>query len=269
MKLAKERIVRTNGAPIPSRRAIALTGAVAVVAAALAGVGQAGAAPASHGSGAIKSGAGPGWPKTLHPRDFVARVDNPFFPLTPGSRWHYRGHDDGGPFTDNMRVTHRTKTILGVSATVVHDVVLRHGKPRENTYDFYAQDRHGNVWYFGENTEELDRHGHVTSREGSFRAGRDGARPGVLFPGDPRVGQTARQEYYKGHAEDHFKVLDLNARVLTPYVSSRHAIKTKEWSPLEPNVVDHKFYVSGVGDVKEVAVKGPTERLHLVSFHRG
>jgi hypothetical protein len=254
---------------IRNRPALALAATATLVAAALAAPAVVGAAPAPKGPQTIKSGAGPGWPRTLHSSDFVAVVDNKFFPLIPGSRWHYRGRDDGGPFTDNMRVTHRTKTILGVSVTVVHDAVLRHGKVRENTYDFYAQDRHGNVWYFGENTEELNRHGQVTSREGSFRAGRDGARPGVLFPGDPRVGQTARQEFLKGHAEDHFKTIGLDVRVSTPYVSSRHAVETKEWSPLEPKVLDHKWYVPGVGDVREKAVKGPLEMLHLVSFHRG
>ncbi len=261
--------MRTKAASTPSRAALALAGAAVVGAAGLTGPGQVGAALAAKGSQTIKSGAGPGWPRTLHTTDFVATVDNRWFPLKPGSRWHYRGRDEGGPFTDNMHVTHRTKPILGVAATVVHDLVLRHGNPREVTDDFYAQDRHGNVWYFGENTKELDRHGHVTSREGSFKAGRDGARPGVLFPGDPRVGQTARQEYFKGHAEDHFKILALDTRVSTPYVSSRHAVKTREWSPLEPNVVDHKYYVSGLGDVREVTVKGPTERLRLVSFRRG
>jgi hypothetical protein len=262
-------IVRTKRASIRVRPAPALASVAAVLAAALLAVGPTGAAPASHASQTIRSGAGPGWPQTLHPSDFVVRVDNPLFPLKPGSRWHYRGVEGHAPFTDNMHVTHRAKTILGVRVTVVRDVVLEHGKPREVTSDWYAQDRHGNVWYFGENTKELDPHGHVTSREGSWRAGRDGARPGVLFPGHPLPGQTARQEYYKGHAEDHFQTLDLDARVSTPYVSTRHAIKTKEWSPLEPNVVDHKYYVPGVGDVKEVAVKGPTERLRLVAFHRG
>jgi hypothetical protein len=259
--------VRTMAAA-RARWAIAIVGAAAAVAAGL-GAAQVSAAPAAKGSQAIQSGAGPGWPRTLHPSDFVAHVDNQWFPLKPGSRWHYRGVDEDGPFTDNMRVTHRTLKILGVRTTVVHDVVLRNGKPREITDDFYAQDRHENVWYFGEKTEELNRHGQVTSREGSFRAGRDGARPGVLFPGHPRVGQTARQEDFTGHAEDHFKILNLDVRVSTPYVSSRHAVETKEWSPLEPNVVDHKFYVAGVGDVKEIAVKGPTERLRLISFHRG
>ena len=254
---------------IPTRARLALAGAAAVTAAALGGAGLAGAAPASKALTTIKSGAGPGWPRTLQPSDFVARVDNPRFPLKPGSRWHYRGVDEDGRFTDNMRVKHRTKKIEGVRTTVVHDVVLKHRKPREVTNDWYAQDRHGNVWYFGENTKELDRHGHVTSREGSFKAGQNGARPGVLFPGHPRVGLKARQEYYKGHAEDHFKILDRNARVSVPYVSSHHAVKTKEWTPLEPGIVEHKYYVRGVGDVKEVTVKGPKERLRLVSFHRG
>ncbi len=261
--------MKTKRAPIRSRKMLALAGATALAAGAFGAAGQVGAAPASLGSQAIKSGAGPGWPKRLHPNDFVARVDNPWFPLKPGSRWHYRGVDADGRFTDNMHVTHRTKRIEGVRATVVHDVVLRHRKPREVTNDFYAQDRHGNVWYFGENTKELDRQGQVTSREGSFKAGRDGARPGVLFAGDPKVGTKARQEYYKGHAEDHFKVLDRNARVSVPYVSSHHAVKTKEWTPLEPGIVEHKYYVRGVGDVKEITIKGPKELLRLASFHRG
>jgi hypothetical protein len=239
-----------------------------VIAVAL-GLNQAAAASSTQAPQSIKSGAGPGWPQILKPTDFVGRVDNQWFPLEPGSRWHYRAIDEDGRFSDEMRVTHRIKTIMGVRATVVHDVVVRRGKPREVTSDWYAQDRDGNVWYFGENTRELDRHGHVTSREGSFRAGRDGARPGVLVPGHPRVGQTARQEFYEGHAEDRFKVLDLDARVATPYVSTRHALRTNETSPLEPGVVDNKYYVRGVGDVKEVTVKGPKERVHLVSFHRG
>jgi hypothetical protein len=261
--------VKMKRAPIRSRPALALAGAAVLVAAALGGAGQVGAVPVLQGSQTIKAGAGPGWPKTLHPNDFVARVDNPRFPLKPGSRWHYRGVDADGRFTDNMHVKHKTKTIEGVRATVVHDVVLRHGKQREVTNDWYAQDRHGNVWYFGENTKELDRHGHVTSREGSFKAGRDGARPGVLFPGHPRVGLKARQEYYKGHAEDHFKILDRHAHVSVPYVSSHNAVKTKEWTPLEPGIVEHKKNVRGVDDDNEVKVKGPKERLRLESFHRG
>jgi hypothetical protein len=255
--------MRTSGISTRRRRALAFGGATLLVAAIAGSAAQAG------GSQTIKSGAGPGWPKTLHPSDFVRRIDNPWFPLLPGSKWRYRGVDTDSRFRDNMRVTQRTKKIEGVRVTVVHDVVRRHHKRREITNDFYAQDRHRNVWYFGENTREVDRHGHVTSRAGSFRAGRDGARPGVLIPGHPKVGQKARQEYYKGHAEDHFKVLDVDAHVSSPYVSSNHAVRTREWTPLEPKVLDNKWYVHGVGDVKEKTVKGPKEKLHLVSFHHG
>jgi hypothetical protein len=259
-----------NATLIRRRLGLALVAAMALVAVAVAGaVGQAGAAPASKGQKTIKSGAGPGWPKILHPSDFVARVDNPFFPLKPGTKWFYRGKDDVGHFADKMRVKHKRKKILGVHTTIVHDVVLRHGKPREVTDDWYAQDHDGNVGYFGENTKELDRHGHVTSHEGSFKAGKNGARAGVLFPGDPKRGQTARQEYFKGHAEDHFKVLDTSARVKSPVVSSRHAVRTKEWTPLEPGIVENKYYVRGYGDVKERTIKGGKERLQLVRFHRG
>jgi len=261
--------VSTRRGLIRSASALALVGTATVIAAVFAMAGPVGATRASQGSHTIESGAGPGWPKTLHPSDFVRRIDNPWFPFKPGNKWHYRGVDADGRFVDNMRVTHRTKKIEGVRITVVHDVVRKGGKPREITNDFYAQDRHRNIWYFGENTRELDRRGHVTSREGSFKAGRDGARPGVLIPGDPRVGQTARQEFYKGHAEDHFKVLGTSADVTSPYVSSRHAVRTREWTPLEPKVFENKYYVRGVGDVKEKTVKGPKERLHLVSFHQG
>jgi hypothetical protein len=137
------------------------------------------------------------------------------------------------------------------------------------TNDFYAQDRHRNVWYFGEATKELDRHGNTTSTEGSFKAGVNGARAGVLIAGHPKVGQSARQEFLKGQAEDHFKVLDLNASVSVPFVSSHHALRTKEWTPLEPGVIDNKYYVRGIGTVKEITVKGAVEKLRLLSFHKG
>ena len=252
-----------------ARVLLAIGVGVAAIAAALAVGPMAGAASSAHSAGTIKSGAGPGWPKTLRPSDFVRHVSNPWFPLKPGSRWHYRGVKEGVRMIDNVHATHKTKKILGVRTTVVHDEVLMHGRPEEVTNDFYAQDRHGNVWYFGENTKELDRHGHVTSREGSFIAGRKGARAGLFFPANPRPGVSARQEFFKGHAEDHFRVLSRHAHVSVPFVSTHHAVKTKEWTPLEPKVLDNKYYVHGVGTVREIAVKGPVERLDLISFKRG
>jgi hypothetical protein len=217
----------------------------------------------------IKSGAGPGYPATLSTGDFVARVDNPWFPLLPGSEWRYSGVKDRVKMVDRVKVTNRTKRILGVETTVVHDVVRVNGRPEEETDDYYAQDRRGNVWYFGEATKSFDKHGNTVSTEGSFEAGVDGDRPGVLVPGHPKVGLVGRQEFSKGEAEDHFEVLDLSARVSVPFVSSQQALRTREWTPLEPNVVDNKYYVRGIGDVSEIAVNGPVEELRLVSFTRG
>ena len=248
------------------------SGSLLAVAAATTAViltAAAGAAAGAPGSATIPSGAGPGWPQRLSASDFVRRVDNPYFPLRPGSFWRYLGVKDGERMTDIVRVAKGTKRIVGVRTTVVHDTVLIHGRPEEETFDYYAQDRHGNVWYFGEDTKELNSHGKVISREGSFRAGRDGARPGLYIPGHPKIGVSARQEYFKSHAEDHFKVIGLHARVSVPYVTTDNALRTREWTPLEPGVVDNKFYVRGVGTVLENAVRGPTEKLRLVSFRRG
>jgi hypothetical protein len=151
---------------------------------------------------------------------------------------------------------------------VVSDLLYLRGRLEERTTDFYTQDAKGNVWYFGENTAELDRHGRVKNTSGSWRAGVDGAKPGIFMFAHPRAGQTARQEYYKGQAEDHFQVLRLNVRVRVPFASSRHALLTKEWTPLEPGVIDRKYYVRGIGTVLEKTLKGPLERNELVSFRR-
>jgi hypothetical protein len=202
------------------------------------------------------------------PRDFVRRIDNPWFPLIPGTTFVYRGTKDGKAARDVVTVTDTTKKIQGIRCTGVRDRLYLAGRLEERTTDWYAQDRRGNVWYFGEATAELDRNGHVTSTEGSWQAGRDGARAGVYMTALPAVGQSRRQEYYKGHAEDHFAVVSVNAKVSVPYVSSSHAVLTKEWTPLEPGTLDHKYYIRGIGNVKEVIVKGPTERSELVSVRR-
>jgi hypothetical protein len=238
----------------------ALTGGAAATSPTLA------ATPAA---GPIMSGAGPGWPATLSPSDFVPRVTNPWFPLQPGSEWRYTGLKDKTKTVDVVTATHKTRRILGVATTVVHDVVSVKGRPEEVTDDFYAQDRHGNVWYFGEETKELNAQGKTTSTEGSFQAGANGARAGVLIPGIPKVGLVGRQEFRKGEAEDHFEVLDLKASVSVPFVSSKRALRTREWTPLEPGVIDNKYYIRGIGSVREIAVKGPDERLRLVSFKKG
>ena len=202
------------------------------------------------------------------PSRFVRGVTNPWFPLRPGTTLVYRGVKDGKPSRDVFLVTAQTRRIAGVVCTAVSDRLYLSGRLGERTTDWYAQDKAGNVWYFGEATAELDARGKVTSREGSWLTGVNGAQPGVFMPAHPRVGQSARQEYYKGHAEDHFRVLSLSAHVRTPAASSSHALLTKEWTPLEPGVIDHKYYVRGIGTVLEQTVKGGDERNTLVSIHR-
>jgi hypothetical protein len=202
------------------------------------------------------------------PSRFVRTVDNPWFPLRPGATFVYRGVKDGESSRDIVRVTSRTRVIQGVRCTGVSDRLYTSGRLSERTTDWYAQDRDGTVWYFGEDTAELDRSGKVTSREGSWLAGASGARAGVFMPARPRVGQRFRQEYLKGHAEDHFQVLSLRAEARVPAVSSHRALLTKEWTPLEPDVVDHKLYVRGIGLVDERTIRGGDERNALVSWSR-
>jgi hypothetical protein len=220
------------------------------------------------GASAIpESAAAPAHPPS--PTGFASRVDNSWFPLRPGATYTYRGVKDGQPSRDVFTVTTATKTIQGIPCTVVRDRLYLRGRLRERTEDWYAQDKTGNVWYFGEATAELSSNGSVASTEGSWQSGVDGARAGIFMPAHPHPGQTGQQEYYKGHAEDHFRVLSLDADVDTPAVSSRHALLTREWTPLEPGVVDHKLYVKGIGTVLEEAVKGDDERNSLVSRRSG
>jgi hypothetical protein len=188
---------------------------------------------------------------------FSAHVTNPWFPLRPGDRYVYAGVKDGKRARDVVTVERAVRVIDGAPCRAVGDRLYLDGKLEERTTDWYSQDAKGNVWYFGEDTAELDVHGRVTSTEGTWLAGRDGAKAGVYMPAEPRVGQSGRQEYYKGHAEDHFAV-----------VASwdGNAVLTKEWTPLEPGGLDHKYYVRGVGTVLEETVKGGVERDVLVSL---
>jgi len=201
----------------------------------------------------------------LTPSGFTARVDNPWFPLRPETVYVYGGVKDGASARDVVTVTHSVETIAGAPCVVVKDRLYLDGKLEERTTDWYTQDRRGNVWYFGEATAELDARGHVRSTEGSWQAGRDGAQAGVYMPARPVPGRFGRQEFYKGQAEDHFEVLSRRATVSVPYTSSHRALLTKEWTPLEPGVVDHKYYAKGIGNVKEVTAKGPRELAALAS----
>ena len=206
----------------------------------------------------------------IDPADFVAVIDNPYFPLRPGTAFHYRGVAEDGrtPQTDDMVVTHRTKQIMGVAATVVRDTVSSHGKPIERTFDWYAQDKAGNVWYMGEDTRETE-HGRFVKQSDSWEAGVHGAQPGIIMPGKPRRGDAYRQEYYPHHAEDQARVLGSGGSLAVPAGSYKKTVLTEETSPrIDPGVVERKYYVAGIGDVKEQTVRGDHEQIQLVSVTR-
>jgi hypothetical protein len=201
------------------------------------------------------------------PGEFVTRIDNKFFPLQPGTTWAFRGTQEGKARRVSVFVTHKTKNILGIRATVVLDQVMVGGKRQERTFDWYAQDKHGNVWYLGEDSSDFV-NGKWVRSDGSWEAGVNGAKAGIVMKANPRVGTTYRQEYYAGHAEDMAKVLSRNAAVAVPYGSFEHALETSEWTPLERGVLEHKYYVKGVGNVRTVMVRGGAEEEHLVSITR-
>ncbi len=228
------------------------------------------AALAALAGGMIAFGASPGARTTPMPAasEFSARVDNPWFPLSPGTTYSYRGIKDGAPTRDVLTVTHRTRTIAGVACVVVEDRLYLGGRLEERTTEWYSEDRQGNVWYLGEATAELDKSGQVTNTDGTWRAGVHGAKAGIFMFAKPHVGESARQEYYKGQAEDHFQVLSLHATVNVPFTSSTRAMLTKEWTPLEPGTIDHKLYVRGIGTVLEQTVEGGNERNTLISVTR-
>jgi hypothetical protein len=191
-------------------------------------------------------------------------VDNEWFPLTPGTALVYTGTKDGKKTIDIVLPSARTRTINGVRTRIVEDRLYSDGRLEEQTTDYYAQDPCGNVWYFGEDTAELDAHGKVVDTAGTWHAGVDGAQPGVIMQAAPELGRRFRQEWLKGEAEDTFKAIDLSASVTVPHGTYRAALQTEERNALEPDVVDNKYYVRGIGEVRETAVKGPTEELRLV-----
>jgi hypothetical protein len=208
----------------------------------------------------------------LNPADFATDIDNPYWPMKPGSRWVYRETDSKGArrrvvvtVTDQIK-----ETAIGIKARVIHDVVTEGGKPVEVTDDYYAQDRAGNIWYFGEATAEYE-NGKVATREGSFEAGVDGAQPGVILPARPKVGLRYREEYYKGHAEDRAQVVSLREQVEVPfgYFRAGRVLMTRNQDRLEPKVLEYKFMARGIGPVLEVSVSGGSDRAELLSFRPG
>jgi hypothetical protein len=204
-------------------------------------------------------------PVTLDPADFSTEITNPYWPMAPGDRWVYRETDGkGAEQRVDVTVTERTKAIMGIDARVVHDVVSEDGQVIEDTFDWYAQDADGNLWYLGEDTKEYE-NGKLRTTEGSWEAGVDGAQAGIIVPANPEPGQVYREEYYKGHAEDGASVLTLDALAKVPYGTYANLLQTRNYSGIEPDVVEEKFYASGIGPVLEVTISGGVGRAELVS----
>ena len=211
-----------------------------------------------------------GEPANLDPADFTTNIDNPYFPLAVGSRWVIRVTDTKGlEQREVITVTEQTRLMAdGVEARVVRDVVTEGGQPAEVTDDWYAQDSEGNVWYFGEDTAEYE-NGKVTDTSGSFEAGANGADAGIAMLAHPEAGQTYREEYYKGHAEDQSRVLALDQQAQVPFGHFTDVLLTEDYTPIEPDVLELKFYAKGIGQVLAQTVSGGSEREELVSYTRG
>jgi len=196
--------------------------------------------------------------------NFVGAVQNPFLPLVPGTILTYRQVTPDGVETNTVEVTHDTKTILGVTTYVVHDQVFLEGALSEDTFDWMAPDKDGNVWYFGEDTKEI---GPPVSTQGSWEAGKNGAMPGILMLAHPKVGNSYLQEDAPGVVADQGKVMDLSASVTVPYGTFTNCIKTQESTPIEPGDRAFKIYAEGIGTVVEIPNKSEG-RVELIAVVR-
>jgi hypothetical protein len=199
----------------------------------------------------------------IDPAGFTATITNPYLPLQPGHRWVYEGRTEDGFERKVVEVTDETRVVMGVTCVVVKDTVMLDGQLHEDTVDWFAQDRSGAVWNFGEETRKRQDDGSFTPA-GSWEAGVNGAHPGVVMPADPRPGGPYRQEYLPGEAEDMARVLRVNETLRVPFGSYVQVVVTRDWSPLDPGVAEHKHYAPGIGLIREEAVEGDPYRVELV-----
>jgi hypothetical protein len=193
-------------------------------------------------------------------------IDNPYFPLKSETKFIFEGTTEDTPTSDEFVVKEETKTILGIKTRVIRDTAFEDGVLIEKTYDYFAQDDDGNVWYFGEDTAEYDPDGNVTSREGSWRAGVDGAEPGIVMEADPQVGDKYFQEQAGDIAQDQAKVLSVDESVCVPYGCFENVVETRDFTELEPDLVEHKYYAPNVGFIKSVMTQGGSEDSFLVKI---
>jgi hypothetical protein len=200
----------------------------------------------------------------IDPANFQTTIDNQYLPFTPGTIYSYEDNADGEVAEGTIEVTAQTKVIMGVTCVVVHDYSTLDGVLQEDTYDWYAQDLKGNVWYFGEDTKAYDNNEVDTS--GSWEAGVDGAKPGIVMEATPTVGDKYRQEHLKGVAEDWSEILEVDVSVTIALGTYDHCVRTKDWSPLEPDTIENKWFCPGIGQVLAETVKGDPEREELTGI---
>jgi hypothetical protein len=208
--------------------------------------------------------AGKPYRPVIVPEHFTHVVDNPYFPLVPGTTAHFIEKDGRDKREIKVVVTHETKMVMGVKCVVVHDTVMLDGKLLEDTYDWYAQDKEGAAWYFGEATKEFKIGGRVFT-EGSWEAGVKGAQPGIVMPAHPRVGERYRMEYAANEAEDVGRIAALDETVTVPFGTFKECVRTREWSMLESGT-STKWYAKGVGLVRDESASG--EVATLISLTR-
>ena len=201
----------------------------------------------------------------INPADFISGVNNKYFSLIPGRTLIYEAKTDEG--TERIEVTtlNETRTVMGVECMTVWDRVFLNDELMEDTLDWFAQDKEGNVWYFGEDSKEI-KDGQVISRAGSWESGIDEAKPGIIMSANPEIGVQYRQEYYKGQAEDMGEVIAIDEKVEVPYGSFEHCLKTRDWTPLEKNTDEYKYYSSEIGAVVLELGVYSKERVELVDI---
>jgi hypothetical protein len=243
--------------PVMVRRAVALVGVVGALVATAPVAASAGGSDLPQGSEPVE----------LDPDDFSTEIDNPYMPLEPGTQFTYREVDEEGTELQVVvTVTDETKEIAnGITARVVRDTVSQDGQLVEDTFDWFAQDDDGNVWYLGEDTAEFE-DGELTTKEGSWEAGVDGAQPGVVMPAKPRPGLRYRQEFYESEAEDNGAVLSTKEMAEVPFGQYKKVLLTKDTSAIEPDVLEYKLYARGVGLVLTLGVSGGGGREELLSI---
>ncbi|MCI0750315.1 MAG: hypothetical protein L0Y35_00600 [Flammeovirgaceae bacterium] len=201
----------------------------------------------------------------IYPENFVSDVTNPYFPLSVGSTFSFTGETSEGTETTEIEVLADTRIVMGIACTVIRDRVYLNGELIEDTRDWYAQDKDGNVWYFG---EEVDNYidGVLDNHYGSWEAGVDGAEPGIIMLGNPVIGLKYRQEHFVGEAEDHGEVVSKDESVSVIAGSFTGCIKIEDTNPLDPNFLEYKYFAPGVGHIKTEKIDLPVETEELESY---